>query len=174
LFAGINFKADFLKQKATRQLFPKEQHLPSPVIDRGSLRSWQEGAPGRLCPRPRPGRRAACRLPAAAACEAQVDGLHTLVRASLARRVWRNCLQFGKGFTTEVGTEVTQALDSVFIPQGKFVYLGDLVPVVRISFEFAELCGGNIKMRDSTVLPDLRMLPSGAAAARGLRSAAHR
>jgi trimethylamine--corrinoid protein Co-methyltransferase len=42
LFAGINFKADFLKQKATRQLFPKEQHLPSPVIDRGSLRGWQE------------------------------------------------------------------------------------------------------------------------------------
>jgi trimethylamine:corrinoid methyltransferase-like protein len=42
LFAGINFKADFLKQKATRQLFPKEQHLPSKVIDRGSLRGWQE------------------------------------------------------------------------------------------------------------------------------------
>ena len=42
LFAGINFKADFLKQKATRQLFPKEQHLPSAVIDRGSLRLWQE------------------------------------------------------------------------------------------------------------------------------------
>jgi len=46
LFAGINFKADFLKQKATRQLFPKEQYLPSPVIDRGSLRGWQEaGSP---------------------------------------------------------------------------------------------------------------------------------
>ena len=41
-FAGINFKADFLKQKATRQLFPKEQYLPSPVLDRGSLRGWQE------------------------------------------------------------------------------------------------------------------------------------
>ena len=46
LFAGINFKADFLKKKATRQLFPKEQYLPSPVIDRGSLRGWQEaGSP---------------------------------------------------------------------------------------------------------------------------------
>jgi trimethylamine--corrinoid protein Co-methyltransferase len=41
-FTGINFKADFLKQKATRQLFPKEQYLPSPVLDRGSLRGWQE------------------------------------------------------------------------------------------------------------------------------------
>ncbi len=41
-FAGINFKADFLKQKVTRQLFPKEQYLPSPVIDRRSQRGWQE------------------------------------------------------------------------------------------------------------------------------------
>jgi trimethylamine--corrinoid protein Co-methyltransferase len=42
-FEGINFKADFLKQKATRQLFAKEQYLPSPVIDRGSIRAWQQG-----------------------------------------------------------------------------------------------------------------------------------
>jgi trimethylamine--corrinoid protein Co-methyltransferase len=42
MFAGIHFKGEFLKQKATRQLFAKEQHLPSPVIDRGSIRSWQE------------------------------------------------------------------------------------------------------------------------------------
>lgn len=41
-FTGINFKADFLKQKATRQLFNKEQTLPSAVIDRGSLRLWDE------------------------------------------------------------------------------------------------------------------------------------
>jgi trimethylamine---corrinoid protein Co-methyltransferase len=41
LFAGIDFKGDFLKQRATRQLFGKEQHLPSPVIDRGSIRAWQ-------------------------------------------------------------------------------------------------------------------------------------
>ena len=46
LFSGINFKADFLKQKATRQLFHKEQTLPSAVIDRGSLRAWDEN--GRL------------------------------------------------------------------------------------------------------------------------------
>ena len=43
LFEGINFKADFLKQKTTRRLFAKEQYLPSAVIDRGSLRAWQEG-----------------------------------------------------------------------------------------------------------------------------------
>jgi trimethylamine:corrinoid methyltransferase-like protein len=42
MFAGIDFKADFLKKKVTRQLFAKEQYLPSPVIDRGSLRSWQD------------------------------------------------------------------------------------------------------------------------------------
>ena len=42
LFEGINFKGDFLKQKATRQLFSKEQHIPSAVIDRDSVRAWQE------------------------------------------------------------------------------------------------------------------------------------
>ena len=46
LFTGINFKADFLKQKVTRQLFSKEQTLPSAVIDRSSLRAWDEN--GRL------------------------------------------------------------------------------------------------------------------------------
>jgi trimethylamine--corrinoid protein Co-methyltransferase len=43
LFEGINFKSDFLKQKDTRELFPKEQYLPSAVIDRDSIRGWQEG-----------------------------------------------------------------------------------------------------------------------------------
>jgi trimethylamine--corrinoid protein Co-methyltransferase len=42
MFEGINFKADFLKQKATRQLFKKEQYIPSQVIDRGSIRVWEE------------------------------------------------------------------------------------------------------------------------------------
>ncbi|MEJ5225956.1 MAG: trimethylamine methyltransferase family protein, partial [Anaerolineales bacterium] len=42
LFAGINFKADFLKQKETRALFAKEQFLPSRVIDRASLRTWKD------------------------------------------------------------------------------------------------------------------------------------
>jgi trimethylamine--corrinoid protein Co-methyltransferase len=38
----INFKGgDFLKQKATMQLFQKEQHLPSSVIDRDSARVWK-------------------------------------------------------------------------------------------------------------------------------------
>jgi trimethylamine--corrinoid protein Co-methyltransferase len=42
MFVGMNYKGDFLKQKVTRQLFGKEQHLPSPVIDRGSIRTWQQ------------------------------------------------------------------------------------------------------------------------------------
>jgi trimethylamine--corrinoid protein Co-methyltransferase len=42
LFEGINFKGDFLKQKITRELFPKEQYLPSAVIDRDSIRGWQQ------------------------------------------------------------------------------------------------------------------------------------
>ena len=41
MFAGINFQADFLKQKITRQLFAQEQHLPTAVIDRGSIRMWE-------------------------------------------------------------------------------------------------------------------------------------
>jgi trimethylamine--corrinoid protein Co-methyltransferase len=41
LFEGINFKGDFLKQKLTRELFSKEQNLPSAVIDRESNRGWQ-------------------------------------------------------------------------------------------------------------------------------------
>jgi trimethylamine---corrinoid protein Co-methyltransferase len=46
LFEGINFKGDFLKQKVTRELFSKEQYLPSPVIDRDSIRGWQtSGSP---------------------------------------------------------------------------------------------------------------------------------
>jgi len=46
MFEGINFKADFLKQKITRQLFMKEQYMPSEVIDRGSIRTWQQnGSP---------------------------------------------------------------------------------------------------------------------------------
>ena len=42
MFADFAFKGDFLKQKITRRLFREEQHLPSPVVDRGSLRAWQE------------------------------------------------------------------------------------------------------------------------------------
>ncbi len=40
-FEGINFKGDFLKQRATRELFGIEQHLPSAIIDRDSVRGWQ-------------------------------------------------------------------------------------------------------------------------------------
>jgi trimethylamine--corrinoid protein Co-methyltransferase len=41
MFEGINFKGDFLKQRITRELFAKEQYLPSSVIDRASVRAWQ-------------------------------------------------------------------------------------------------------------------------------------
>ena len=38
----INFKGgDFLKQRVTMQLFRTEQHMPSSIIDRDSVRGWQ-------------------------------------------------------------------------------------------------------------------------------------
>ena len=40
-FEGINFSGAFLKQRATRTLLKEEQYLPSSVIDRGSIRTWQ-------------------------------------------------------------------------------------------------------------------------------------
>jgi trimethylamine---corrinoid protein Co-methyltransferase len=42
MFAQVGLRSDFLKLKETRQLFKKEQYLPSSVMDRGSLRAWQE------------------------------------------------------------------------------------------------------------------------------------
>ncbi len=42
LFEGIDFKGDFLKQKETRRLFRLEQFLPSAIIDRNSVRGWQQ------------------------------------------------------------------------------------------------------------------------------------
>jgi len=40
---NINFKGgDFLKQRVTMNLFRKEQHLPSKVIDRDSMRDWKK------------------------------------------------------------------------------------------------------------------------------------
>ena len=42
-YEGVNFKGgDFLKQKITLKLFQKEQHMPSAVIDRDSVRGWKE------------------------------------------------------------------------------------------------------------------------------------
>ena len=46
MFAQTGLKGEFLKLKETRRLFPGEQHLPSKIIDRGSMRAWQEA--GRL------------------------------------------------------------------------------------------------------------------------------
>ena len=40
LFEGIAFKGEFLKQRATKELFALEQHVPSKVIDRDSTRGW--------------------------------------------------------------------------------------------------------------------------------------
>ncbi len=46
-YEGVNFKGgDFLKQRITMQLFQKEQYLPGPSIDRGSIRDWNSS--GRL------------------------------------------------------------------------------------------------------------------------------
>jgi trimethylamine--corrinoid protein Co-methyltransferase len=42
MYEGINFKGEFLKQHLTRQLLKEEQYMPSKVIDRGSIRSWQD------------------------------------------------------------------------------------------------------------------------------------
>lgn len=42
MFAQTGLKGEFLKLKDTRRLFPGEQHLPSKIIDRGSVRAWQE------------------------------------------------------------------------------------------------------------------------------------
>lgn len=41
-YEGFNFKGDFLKQKITRQLFAQEHYLPTEIIDRDSIRGWQE------------------------------------------------------------------------------------------------------------------------------------
>jgi trimethylamine--corrinoid protein Co-methyltransferase len=44
MFEDFAFKGEFLRQKITRRLFREEQFLPSEVIDRGSIRAWdQEG-----------------------------------------------------------------------------------------------------------------------------------
>jgi trimethylamine--corrinoid protein Co-methyltransferase len=42
LFEGIGFKGEFLRQRATKELFGVEQHIPSKVIDRDSTRGWQQ------------------------------------------------------------------------------------------------------------------------------------
>ena len=42
MYEGINFKGEFLKQRITRQLIREEQYLPSAVIDRGSIRAWEQ------------------------------------------------------------------------------------------------------------------------------------
>jgi len=42
MYEGINFKGEFLKQRITRELIKEEQYLPSNVIDRGSIRTWEQ------------------------------------------------------------------------------------------------------------------------------------
>lgn len=41
-YREFEFPGNFLSHKLTRQLFREEQYLPSPIIDRSSLRSWKE------------------------------------------------------------------------------------------------------------------------------------
>ena len=42
-YEGVNFKGgDFLKQTITLKLFREEQHMPSAIIDRDSVRGWKE------------------------------------------------------------------------------------------------------------------------------------
>lgn len=42
-FSQAGLAGEFLKLKETRTLFRQEQHLPASVIDRSSLRAWDEG-----------------------------------------------------------------------------------------------------------------------------------
>jgi trimethylamine:corrinoid methyltransferase-like protein len=42
MFAKLGAQGDFLKLPETRQLFRQEQHIPSKVIDRVSLNSWEQ------------------------------------------------------------------------------------------------------------------------------------
>jgi trimethylamine--corrinoid protein Co-methyltransferase len=42
MYEGINFKGEFLKLRITRELLKEEQYMPSAVIDRGSIRTWQQ------------------------------------------------------------------------------------------------------------------------------------
>ncbi len=42
MFAKVGASGDFLKLPETRRLFRQEQHIPSKVIDRGSLHSWEQ------------------------------------------------------------------------------------------------------------------------------------
>jgi len=42
MFAKVAAGGDFLKLPETRRLFKQEQHLPTKVIDRGSLNSWEQ------------------------------------------------------------------------------------------------------------------------------------
>jgi trimethylamine--corrinoid protein Co-methyltransferase len=39
----VGHQGKFLASKHTRRWFSREQYLPSPVVDRGSLRGWQQG-----------------------------------------------------------------------------------------------------------------------------------
>ncbi len=42
MFAKVGAQGDFLKLAETRKLFRQEQHIPTKVIDRGSLHSWEQ------------------------------------------------------------------------------------------------------------------------------------
>jgi len=81
VFAQLGPDLDFLGLRHTRQNFKLEQHLPSSVIDRASIRSWKEG--GRLSALDRAQARARdlirryTRLPFAATAEHDLTGIMT-------------------------------------------------------------------------------------------------
>jgi trimethylamine--corrinoid protein Co-methyltransferase len=86
MYGGINFKGEFLHQPITRKLFKQEQYLPSTVIDRGSIRAWEEG--GRTDSFARAKARtqkllADYQIPEKS--DAQIKALHALVRQEAAR-----------------------------------------------------------------------------------------
>jgi len=41
-FAQTGLAGEFLKLEETRQLFKEEQYLPTKVIDRNSIRAWEQ------------------------------------------------------------------------------------------------------------------------------------
>ena len=43
MYTNFAFQGEFLKHPLTRDLFAKEQHIPSDVMDRSSVRGWQAG-----------------------------------------------------------------------------------------------------------------------------------
>ena len=70
MFARAGLAGEFLKLPETRKLFRLEQHLPSAIIDRASLRAWQEAGSRDAFSRARVPRGGARSPPTGAPCSA--------------------------------------------------------------------------------------------------------